>query len=355
MTRDTQTARPFGPASALFIMIAAWFAAPWSLVPGAGWAARWSTPEWALAVGIAVGLLGLTRFERQGRLAARLLIQVFVVLLGFRIAFDQVLRIGALGAVLGTGVIACAFGLGFALGRVLAAERVVTTLLCTGTGVCGGSAIAAVGSALRAPGPPMAVALGAVFVLNAVALYAMPLIADALSLSSRQFGTWAGLAIHDMSSVVAAASSWDVHHPPASPELRAEPAAAVTKLARVLWIVPLSVAASWASRRRVPADEPCTTRRWRSPVPWFIAAFLGASAVRTAWPGVERLGVPVGPGRLDIKTLAAMGMTLALFLIGAGLSRRTLAAVGWRAMALALTLWLVIGAASLAVVRSLVP
>ncbi len=352
--------RTEGIAQVCVLAGAVLFAAPWKLI-GLEGLARWTRPEIALAAGMVLGLLGLAALEKQSKSVARLLIQLIVVFVGFRIDLADVVRLGGLGLVLGTGVILTTFVVGLALARILAVQREVTTLLCSGTAVCGGSAIAAVGSAIGASAPAMAVALGSVFILNAVSLYLMPVIGGWLGMSSAEFGTWAGLAIHDYSSVLAASRAWDEAHGATGDTLRAgaEQAATVTKAARVLWIVPIAVtAASLASRSGQPgAGTP--RRRFVSPLPWFIAAFLIASAIRTVLP--EEIKADTGAilfsrARLEavVKHITGAAMPLALFLIGTGLSRATLAAVGWRAFVLGVSLWLIIGAASLLAVRTLV-
>ncbi len=329
------------------------FGTPWRVI-GAEGLARWTRPEVALGAGMLLGLLGLSAFEKQSRSGARLLIQIIVVLVGLRIDLGDVARLGGLGLVLGTGVILAAFAAGIGLARLLGAGREVTTLLCSGTAVCGGSAIAAVGSAIGASAPAMAVALGSVFVLNAAALYIMPVVGAWLGMSSAEFGTWAGLAIHDYSSVLAASRAWDEAHGAGGGGAGmladgAEQAATVTKGTRVLWIFPITLAAAWWTRRTArPGVDRVGKRRFVSPVPWFIAAFLVASAIRTALPEEIK--------DLDraVKVVTGVAMSLALFLIGTGLSRATLAAVGWRAFVLGVSLWLVIGAGSLLVVRAVV-
>lgn len=335
------------------------FGTPWRLI-GVEGLARWTRPEIALAAGMALGLLGLTAFEKESRSAARLLIQIIVVLVGLRIDLGAVARLGGLGLVLGTGVILTTFVVGIGLARLLGAGREVTTLLCSGTAVCGGSAIAAVGSAIGASAPAMAVALGSVFVLNAAALYIMPVIGAWLGMSAAEFGTWAGLAIHDYSSVLAASRAWDEAHGGAAAGMLAdgaEQAATVTKGTRVLWIFPITLMAAWWTRRAGQAGA--AGRRRVSPVPWFIVAFLVASAIRTFLP--EEIRSDAGRvlfSRDDlegvVKLITGVAMSLALFLIGTGLSRATLAAVGWRAFVLGVSLWLVVGAGSLLVVRAVV-
>ncbi|MFM9996337.1 MAG: YeiH family protein [Phycisphaerales bacterium] len=360
--RPTNPASELSARAALFLAFAAFFTVPWTLVPGAGAVARWAKPEFALAAGIVLALAGLGAFEKRAKSISRLLIQIIVVLVGLRIDLGDVVRFGGVGLLLGTGVIVTTFAVGLALARVLRTDREMTTLLCSGTAVCGGSAIAAVGSAIAAAAPAMAVSLGVVFILNAAALYLMPFVGNRLGMNAAQFGTWAGLAIHDYSSVVAAARAWDDAHAGVGVESLArgaEQAATVTKGTRVLWIMPIAVGAAWWARRSGAKADDGTARRFGSPVPWFIIGFLIASAIRTALPA-EALAadgtVLFRRAAMEsaVKLWTGVAMSAALFLIGTGLSRRTLAAVGWRALVVGVLLWLVIGAGSLLVVRAIV-
>lgn len=348
---------------AAFLGLSAFFSVPWVVVPGGTAVARWAKPEFALAAGIVLALAGLGAFDKRAKVISRWLIQIIVVLVGLRIDLGDVVRLGGVGLLLGTGVIAATFAVGLGLARLLRTEREVTTLLCSGTAVCGGSAIAAVGSAIGAAAPAMAVSLGVVFILNAAALYVMPLVGNTLGMNASQFGTWAGLAIHDYSSVVAAARAWDDAHAAAGAEVLArgaEQAATVTKGTRVLWIMPIAVGAAWWSRRSGASTGGEGARRFGFPVPWFIIGFLIASGVRTLLPAevladdgavlFRRASLEAG-----VKLWTGVAMSAALFLIGTGLSRRTLAAVGWRALVVGVILWLVIGAGSLLVVRAIVP
>ncbi len=341
------------------------FGTPWSIIPGAEVVARWTRPEIALGAGMVLGLAGLTAFQNESKTVSRLLIQLIVVLVGLRIDLGDLVRLGGPALILGSAVVLAALVIGMGLGKVLGAGREVTTLLTSGTAICGGSAIAAVGSAIGAASAPMAVALGGVFILNAAALYLTPVIGDRLGMSSPEFGTWAGLAIHDYSSVLAASRAWDDAHGGSGASALAsgaEQAAAVTKAARVLWIAPIAVLAAWWSRRSGNAGatgDDAPRRGFVSPVPWFIAALLIASALRTLLPKevlnedgsvlFRRSGLEAA-----VKVATGTAMPPALFLIGTGLSRATLAAVGWRAFVFATTLWLIIGSASLIAVRFVV-
>ncbi len=299
-------------------------AAAFSLTP-------WASPAIALALGMALALTHENPFHHVGRRAAKFLLQGCVILLGFGMNLAVVLRAGAHGATLAAASIAATFALGGWLGRRLKISPKTSVLISAGTAICGGSAIAAVGTVTGAAEGEMTVAMGTVFLLNAVALYSFPLIGHALHLTQTQFGTWAGIAIHDISSVVGAASRYGL------PALQT---ATAVKLSRALWIVPVAVAAGRVFR---PHGTHGAHSGARPEMPWFIGLFLLASVARTFIPGVAALAP-------SLSRLAEVGLTLTLFLIGAGLSRETLRAVGWKPMAQGVLLWVFISVTSLLVI-----
>lgn len=319
----------------------------------------WCSPALALAMGIAFALLLPNPYAKAGRKASRLLLQASVVLLGFSMNFGVVMRAGAEGAVLAAATIVVTLALGFVIGRLLAINGRTSTLISGGTAICGGSAIAALSAVIGAAEAEIAVAIGTVFILNAIGLYLFPLLGHALELTPEQFGVWAAISIHDVSSVVGAATAFG------SP-VALETATAV-KLSRALWIVPLTLAAlavvRWREARlraavgetgRDASDDPgdrhssgTSLAPARAPIqiPWFIGFFLLASLTRSLVPALEEF-VPL------IKQLATIGLSLTLFLIGASISLPTLRAVGWRPMAQGVLLWIFISVATLAVVLS---
>jgi len=327
-TGPSHPARSSPALRALFVAAAAF-----SLTP-------WASPALALGLGAAFALLVGNPFPERSAEAAKWLLQGSVVCLGFGMPLAAVARAGAAGVGYTVVGIATALLLGTLLGRWLRVERQTAFLVTAGTAICGGSAIAAVGPAIGAAAESMSVALATVFVLNAVALYLFPPIGHLLGLSQGQFAVWAAVAIHDTSSVVGAASAYGP---------RALETATVLKLARALWIVPLALgAAAWHRRRRdvtVRADELAA----RVAPPWFIGFFLLAAVVRTALPIGAR---PV----LDALAHAGrVGLVLTLFLIGAGLSRATLRAVGVRPLVQGFLLWLAMGGLALFAVWRWVP
>jgi uncharacterized integral membrane protein (TIGR00698 family) len=221
--------------------------------------------------------------------------------------------------------------LGWWLARLLKVERDVGLLISVGTAICGGSAIAAAAPVLRAKEHEISMALATVFLLNAVALVVFPPIGHAAGLGQDAFGLWSALAIHDTSSVVGAGLAYGS---------RALEVATTVKLARALWIVPLTLGLGWLVARRNGASADA------APVkkPWFIAGFLAMAALVTFVPALHE------PGHL-LALVARRLLVLTLFLIGAGLSRESLRQVGLRPFIQGLVLWLLVGSLGLGAVK----
>ena len=304
----------------------------------------WVTPALALGAGLVLALTMGNPFARESSRWSKLLLQACVVGLGFGMPLAAVLRAGAAGVGYTVAGIATALTLGLLLGRWLGVRGETSVLITAGTSICGGSAIAAMGPAIGAREDSMGIALATVFVLNAVALYLFPPIGHLLGLTQGQFAVWAAIAIHDTSSVVGAAAQY-------GPE--ALQRATVLKLARALWIVPLTfAAAAWARSRAAAAvagappagaasDAPAAAPRVRVKAPWFIGLFLLAAIARTLLPA------SVDPA-LDLLARAARaGLALTLFLIGAGLTRAVLRRVGARPMVQGVMLWAAVASLTL--------
>jgi uncharacterized integral membrane protein (TIGR00698 family) len=289
----------------------------------------WASPPIALALGLALALTIGHPFAARTPKITKLLLQASVVGLGFGMNLEKVIAAGRTGILFTIATITGTLLLGYAIGRMLNIDRSTAHLISSGTAICGGSAIAAVGPVIGARDEEMSVSLATVFILNAIALFIFPPIGTRLGLSQTQFGVWAAIAIHDTSSVVGAASKYGAE---------ALQIATTVKLTRALWIVPLTIATAFAFRRKST----------KIAIPWFILWFLVASVVRTyvAAPAVVWE---------TLVHLARIGLTVTLFLIGAGLSRRALASVGVRPLVLGVLLWIVISAVSLwAVLATLV-
>jgi uncharacterized membrane protein YadS len=180
----------------------------------------------------------------------------------------------------------------------------------------------------------ISVAMGTVFILNAAALYAFPVVGHTLGLTQAQFGAWAGIAIHDISSVVGASAHYG---------LDALHTATAVKLSRALWIIPVALGAAAIFQPRKAGRKTVTQHNPKVHAPWFIGFFVLASVARSFVPGIASAAPELGQ-------LATTGLTLTLFLIGAGLSAKTLRAVGWRPFVQGVLLWLFISVVSLTVI-----
>lgn len=300
----------------------------------------WGSPAAGLVAGVLFAVAFTNPFLKFSHVAARRLLQACVVLLGFGMNLPAVLRAGASGALFAAASIGATLLLGFWLGKRLSLNRRTAALISVGTAICGGSAIAAVGSVIAVTEGEIAVSIGTVFLLNAAALYIFPLIGHALHLTPSQFGLWSGIAIHDISSVVGAAMSYGTGS--------LETATAV-KLSRTLWIVPITMAFAMmlgGSQSAQPCSETGQPGKKKVAVPWFIGLFLLASMSRTFVPAVSHWGARIVP-------VSHAGMTLVLFLIGASLSPRSIRALGWRSVVLGVALWLFISIGSLTAIRLL--
>jgi uncharacterized integral membrane protein (TIGR00698 family) len=293
-----------------------------------------ASPGIALAAGLALALVLGNPFPRLTGKVTKPLLQVSVVLLGFGMNLHTMFAAARQGFLLALATIALTFVLGAALRRLLGLRRSTATLVSAGTAICGGSAIAAVALCIGVAEAEVSVAMGTVFLLNAVALYLFPLLGHSMHLSQVQFGTWAGIAIHDVSSVVGAASAYG---------REALQTATAVKLSRTLWIIPVALIAGYL---QPPAPAPGATKApaKRLPIPWFIGLFVLASVASTFLP-------PVHVAAPYLQTAAKIGMTLTLLLIGASLSRSALKAVGVRPILQGLVLWVVISVVSLAALR----
>jgi uncharacterized integral membrane protein (TIGR00698 family) len=294
------------------------------------------SPPLALVAGMFFAFAFGAPFPAHGPRFSKTLLQVCVVLLGFSMNLPVVLRAGLNGSLFAVATIGTTLLLGFWLGGRLALNSKTSALISAGTAICGGSAIAAVGSVIAVTEAEIAVAIGTVFLLNAAALYIFPLAGHALHLSPADFGLWAGVAVHDISSVVGAAMSYG----PGALET-----ATAVKLSRTLWIAPLTLGMAIWFRRKLAATPGAKTKA-KIAVPWFIGFFLLASLVRSCVPAIEEW-TPW------ISQTARGGMTLVLCLIGASISPAALRTLGWRAVVLGVSLWLFISVASLLAIHFL--
>jgi uncharacterized integral membrane protein (TIGR00698 family) len=283
------------------------------------------SPPVALAGGLIYGFSFLHPFHVEAKKLSKLLLQASVVGLGFGMDLEQVMQAGRSGFIYTAGSISIALVLGWGLGRFLQVKQRVSYLISTGTAICGGSAIAAIAPITNASQEEIAVSLGTIFVLNSVALLTFPEIGTVLHMTQTQFGLWSALAIHDVSSVVGATAKYGAV---------ALTVGTTVKLARALWIVPLSIGTAMANKSKARIQ-------W----PWFILFFCLATVLNT-YVHFFRPAYPV------LKHLGNIGLTVTLYLIGTGLSMKTLREVGVRPFLQGVLLWLFVAVGSLTLIRA---
>ena len=282
------------------------------------------TPAIALFAGLAFALTAGQPYPKFSKKTSKYLLQFSVVGLGFGMNLYASLQSGKEGMLFTIVSVFAVLALGIWLGKRLLIDRKTSYLIAAGTAICGGSAIAAVGPVVKADDNQMSMSLGTIFILNAIALFIFPPIGHLLGLTQEQFGLWAAIAIHDTSSVVGAGAAYG--------ETALE-IATMVKLTRALWIIPITILPMFLFKQKGA----------KITIPWFILFFILAMVANTF------LSLPEALTR-SVVWAAKQGLTLTLFLIGAGLSRQVIRQVGIRPMVQGVLLWIFIGAISLGVI-----
>ena len=264
-------------------------------------------------------------FEALGKKTVGWLLKVAVVGLGFGMNLGQTLEAGKDGLLLTASSIVFVLFVGLILGKLFRVSRESTHLISSGTAICGGSAIAAVAPVIRATEKDISISLGVVFLLNSIALLIFPPIGHYFGLSEHQFGLWSAIAIHDTSSVVGAAHAYGAE---------ALQVATTVKMARVLWIIPISILSVFLFKGGEQKIK----------IPWFIFLFILAIIINTY---LELPASFTGAVTSSSKSL----LVLTLFLVGAGLSVDKIKKAGWKPMALGTSLWLLVSVLSLLAIQ----
>jgi len=275
----------------------------------------------ALLLGFGVAMFLGNPFEQHLHKYIHLLLQISIVGLGFGLKLDEALQAGKTGFFLTVASIVTVMLLGYVLGRVFKLEKKLAYLISAGTAICGGSAIAAVSPIIKPGTKEISLGLAIVFTLNSIALFVYPAIGHLLQLSQEQFGLWCAVGIHDTSSVVGAAGKYGDE---------ALKIATTVKLARALWIIPVSVITMFIFKNKESKVK----------IPWFIGWFVVAILVNTYFPVFDGFSSTV-------TTLAKSGLNLTLFFIGTTLSVQTLKTIGIKPLATAVILWITISMGSL--------
>ena len=293
-------------------------------IPALRFLSAWVTPPVVLFIGLVFALLCGQAYPTFNKKVSKKFLQYSVIGLGFGMNLQASLASGKEGmlftiiSVVGTLLIGLFIGC-----KVLKLNRNTSYLISSGTAICGGSAIAAVGPIIKAKDTDMSMALATVFILNAIGLFLFPILGHWLGLSQQEFGTWAAIAIHDTSSVVGAGAAYGEE---------ALQVATTIKLTRALWIIPLALVTSVIFR----------SEGKKISVPWFILFFIVAMLINTYlladFPQIGKF----------IAGIARKGLIITMFFIGASLSVDVIKSVGIRPLLQGILLWIIISAASLA-------
>lgn len=287
-------------------------------------------PAYALLLGLLLSFTIGHPFLNINSRITHILLQISVVGLGFGMNVEQALETGKNGVVLTVFSILFTIGLGLFLTRKLKVDKDTGFLVSGGTAICGGSAIAALAPVINAKEKDITVAMGTIFLLNALALLIFPYFGRLLEMTHQQFGYWCAIAIHDTSSVVGAAKTFG------NETLNI---ATTTKLIRALWIIPVSLVAAFTYKKEKGKKSKIT-------IPWFIFLYVIAMIIATYIPQFDHFYT-------SAVGYAKIGMLFTLFLIGAGLSKETIRQVGFRPILLGIILWIVIGVLSASVILML--
>jgi uncharacterized integral membrane protein (TIGR00698 family) len=279
------------------------------------------SPPIALVLGLIVANLFGHPFLELNHKATNYLLQFSVVGLGFGMNFHSAVSAGKEGFLFTIISIVSTLVLGTFLGKWFKTEKKTSHLISCGTAICGGSAIAAIAPVIKSNEKQTSVALGVIFILNSVALFLFPAVGHCLDLTQKEFGLWCAIAIHDTSSVVGAASKY-------GPE--ALQIATTVKLARALWIIPVALITAFIFKNKSGKIK----------IPYFIGLFILAMIANTYLPQMESIAP-------HLVSVSKIGLTVTLFLIGAGLNRNVLKSVGLKPLAQGILLWTFIAIATL--------
>lgn len=283
-------------------------------------------PPIALFAGFILSFTIGNPFKKKTSKLTKFLLQASVVGLGFGMNFEEALEVGKSGLLFTAASIILTLGFGLLLGKIFKTEHNTSILVSSGTAICGGSAIAAMTPIIDADEEETSISLSIIFLLNSIALFTFPVLGHLLSMTQEQFGLWAAIAIHDTSSVVGASQKYgDI----------ALHIATTVKLERALWIIPLSLITAIIHK----------SNGSKISIPYFIFLYIVAMLINTYVPAIQTIGP-------SVVWISKRGLTLTLFLIGAGLTKEALKKIGVKPLLQGIILWIFISVLSLSVILS---
>jgi uncharacterized integral membrane protein (TIGR00698 family) len=288
-------------------------------------------PVFGIVIGMLIAMLLKPgpRFSRGVKFAGKQLLQLSIVLLGATLQLGEVVGSGLHSLPVMLGTLAIVLVAAYVLGRVLKIDRDLRRLLGIGTAICGGSAIAALSSVIDVSEAEVAYAISTVFLFNVAAVLTFPWIGHLMQLTQHAFGLWAGTAINDTSSVVAAGF---VYGHPAGKE------AVIVKLTRTTLIIPIVM--FYAGKRIWKASKSGEGVNWPKIIPWFILWFVIAAVLNTfgAIPAIAHPGITEAALFLIVVALTGVGLSA---------NAHAIRAAGVRPLVLGFLLWAAIAASSL--------
>ena len=288
-------------------------------------------------IGILLGIGVRFRFPLPVRCAPGIqfgqkqVLQWSIVALGLSLPIAEVARTGMSSLSVTLATIAAAFFSALVFGRLLRVPAKLALLIGTGTAICGGSAIAAITPVVKPDPHDAAYSLSTIFMFNILAVLIFPVFGHLLGMSDRGFGLWAGTAINDTSSVVAAGYAWSA---------QAGDYATIVKLTRALLIIPLTLILGLYYGLKVRKNEPRDVRSIIRAVPWFIVWFVVASLTGQYFPSAIRH---------EAQGIAHFMITVALTAIGLSTDLAKMRLTGWRPVALGMLVWISVATTSLMV------
>lgn len=281
------------------------------------------SPGFALITGLIISALHLNPYPGSSQVLSKKMLAWSIVGLGTTVKIASVFEVGISSFNLTVITLIVTIGGGWLIGHAFGVSKELRALISSGTAICGATAIAAVGETLKSKKEEMSLALGVILVLNGIALFLFPYLGHLMNLSPHDFGVWAGLAIHDTSSVVGAA----LQYSPESLET-----ATTVKLARALWIAPLAILFGYLLN---PQGSKVSFK-----LPWFIAGFIIAAALFSFVPILATYSP-------QVSLIARKGFTLAIFLMGANINLQSLKDLGIKPLIFGIILWLISSVVSL--------
>ena len=351
--RAARRAQAIVPGLALALAIAAVATVVGQYVPLIGSA----VPGAVIGTVIAIVVKPGARFAPGVKWASTFVLQCSVVLLGTQLSIAEAARVGVSSLPVMLGTLAICLAGAWLYGRLLGIPGDLRTLIGVGTGICGGSAIAAVSPVIEAASADVAYAISTIFLFNIAAVLVFPLLGHALGMSQQSFGLFAGTAVNDTSSVVATAATYGT---------ATTSHAVVVKLVRTLMIIPICLGLATLTGRKqqrpviataraaaardgaagAPASPAALASAHMSPrraiklVPWFLIGFVLMVAVNSG--GI----IPAG-AHSPLEHASVFLVSVALSAIGLSTNVAALRKAGARPLILGAVLWITVATASL--------